>query len=151
MTPVRRVEQLAEAVVAHGDVGRDERARTVPGPAGDDAEPGLAPRRRGAGVDLVDPGQRGRLGQEPPLERLHGGGGPLDLDEHPLAVVADVPREAERRRQPVHEGPEPDALDHAPDPEVHPRRGARTGGGDGRGHRVRPSVTAASRWSRPKL
>ncbi len=117
--PVGGVEQLPEAVVAQGRIGRDERAHRGVGPALDDPEPRFAQDFGVRGLDRIDPGQRGRLTPEPGFEGADGGRGTFDFDEDAVGVVADVTGEGTLAGQPVHERPVADALDDAPDPDAH--------------------------------
>ena len=78
--------------------------------------------------------------------------GALHLDEHTLAVVPHVARQAESSRQTVDVGPEPDPLDETGHAESEAdRRPLRDQVGHAPGPLRRPSVTAASRCIRPKL
>ena len=152
---VRRVPQLGQAVVADGDVGRDEGAQGTLTGALDDVEPDARGRWARGRIDGGDPRQRGRLGDHSAQAFLDRGRWPLDLHEDALGVVADVPGQPELVGQPAHEGPETDSLHDARYPDPSPYRGLRGGvsglSGHGVGCRRRPRVTAASRCIRPKL
>ncbi len=146
---IGRLVQLAQAIRAHGDVGRDERATARACLALDDAEPARADHDDRLRLHRVDAGERRALGDQPSLERGHIRRVALDLDEHPVGVVADMAVEAEPCGQPVDVRPEAHALHDTtnPYPVANPR--ARP---ECRFHQARrPSVTAASRCSRPKL
>ena len=134
--------ELAEAVVAHRHVGRDERAAGGRGVALDDVEVALPHRDDRFRLDGVDAGERRSLDDESPLERGDPGRVALHLDEHAVGVVADVPAEMQSRGQAVHERPEADPLNH-PAHADSMANGARVD--RVRRHAGRPSVTAASR------
>ena len=59
---------------------------------------------------------------QPGEERLDRAGGALDLDEHAVGVVAHPAGQPQAGRQPVHERPEPDPLDHPGDPDPGPHQ-----------------------------
>ncbi len=149
---VRRIGHLGHAVVADGDIGRHEGPHGAVSGALDDAEPDLLRCRASHGVDTEDPGQRRRVGDQTRRESLDHVGRTLDLDEHALGVVADVPGETQLAGQAVHERSEAHPLDDPDHPDAAPHRGVRRGQ---RGHTAswlrRPRVTAASRCIRPKL
>lgn len=105
--------QFAEAVVAHGDVGRDERPAGRRDVAVDDVEAALADHFDRRRLDGVDAGERRPLDDEPVLERGDPGRVSFDLDEHAVGVVADVPTETQPRCQAMHEWPKAHALNHA--------------------------------------
>ena len=70
-----------------------------------------------AGVHALDARERRRLGGQAAHERGDDVRLALDLDEHAALVVADQPGDAELVREPVHVGPEADALDRPLDPQ----------------------------------
>jgi hypothetical protein len=139
---IGRVVELAEAVVAHGDVGRDERATGRLGVAVDDVELALPHRHDRFRLDGVDAGERGPLDDESALERGDSGRIPLHLDEHAIGVVPDVPAELQgvAKRWTNGRKPTPCTTTAHADPVANGARVDR-----GRRHAGRPSVTAASR------
>ena len=150
--PVGRVEQLGQAVVTDGEVGRDERAgrrrrvgsRRWRTPARRSGAPARARRRRHA--------PRGAPRRPVGRGTRRAAAGPLDLDEDAVGVVADVAGQAERGGQAVDEGPEPDPLDQTGHPDAEADRRPRSWPGRSAPSPLRrPSVTAASRCIRPKL
>ena len=152
---VAGIEQLAHAVIADCDVRRDEGADGGRALAPDDAEGPLPPRLDRRRLDGVDAGERRRITGEAQLEGFERGRVALDLDEHALGVVADVAAEAQSGGQPMDERPEADTLHDAAHPESTAHHGGCGEPGRSRAgmplRSARPSVTAASRWSRPKL
>ncbi len=116
VTPVIRVEELPQAVVAGCDVGRDERALRGCAALGDrEACPaGRFDDGERDGLDLSEPrrlaAQLGSEGFERPRFTLR-----FDHDAAP--VVSHEPRELVASREAVHEGPKADALDDAADDE----------------------------------
>ena len=118
--PVGRVEQLAQAVLAGGDVGGDERGR---GPAArglDDLEAGRRQRLDGLREHPLDDRQRRRVVAQAGEERRDALRRPLHLHQHAALVVEHEPVERQLAGEPVHERPEADPLHHA----LHPRAGA---------------------------
>ena len=108
-----RVEQLAEAVLARGDVGRHQDLALAARRAVQDRELALP---EGAQVDvreLLDHRQRRRLAHQHVDEARDRLAVALDLDHRAARIVGDVAREAQARREGVGEGAEPDAL-HQP-------------------------------------
>ena len=112
VAPVGRVEQLAHALVAGGDVRRDQ-CRAARGPARDDAEGALATRRQRLRDDRLDSCERRRLRPQTLGERLERALLALDLGHDAVAVVQDEAAEPAPRGEPVDERPEADALDDA--------------------------------------
>ncbi len=121
------VEQLGQAGVAGRDVGRDRRVRAAVARARADHEAGFADVRHRDARHRLDVRERRRLRTQPLHERLDGRA--LDLDQHALGVVEHEPRQPAGRREPVDEGPEPDALDDAGHPRADPQRRAPRAGG----------------------
>ena len=117
---IGRVEELAQAVVARRDVGRDQR-RPSGSHAVDDPELGLADRGQRLGRHRLDPGERGRAFLQRDREAIELIA--FDLDQHPVAVVQHVAAKAVLAGEAVDEGPEADALDDAPRPVPAPRDG----------------------------
>jgi hypothetical protein len=113
------VEELTEAVLARGDVGRDERAlprRLARG----DRELGLAAQRQRLHRDRVDAGQARRLVPNGLRKHVEHRRRSFRLDHHAVAVVEDEADEAVSSREAVHERPEPDALHDAAHPKPPP-------------------------------
>ena len=113
MAAVGGVEQLAQAVVARGRVGRDERGRRAVSLALDDREARGARGRDVGGRDPLDRGERRRLAGEPLEERVDRRRLALGLQQHAALVVEHPAREPQLAGEAVHERPEPDAL-HRP-------------------------------------
>jgi len=129
------VAHLGEAVVAGGEVGREEAvrgcaglARSAVGPALFDGEAhrGRVPVGRGAGDILegdrfadqaLHPGARWGLGSQASGEGIERLGRPGRLDLHSAGGVAHATGQAEFRGEPPHEGPEAHTLHHALDHE----------------------------------
>jgi hypothetical protein len=120
VAPIRRVEQLGEAVTAGGRVRRDQCVSFPAGVAGRDREARLLGRRERPHRDVFDHCQRWRLLDQSVAERVDIGGPALDLDVDAFHIVADESGEVQPRRQREHEGPEADALDDALDPDASP-------------------------------
>ena len=105
--PVGGIEQLAPAIIASGDVRRDEH-RAATRDTRLDAERRLAPRHVFRPAHLVDARER-------PLanlvdEALEQGALALDLDENASGAVANKSGQAETARKTVDEGAEPYSL-----------------------------------------
>ena len=91
VAPVGGVEQLGQAVVAGGGVGRD-RVRHLARPAGQDAKARLAGERPCTRrLQMLDAGERRRVGLQPSFESCERGRRTLDLDRDALCVVEDPP------------------------------------------------------------
>ena len=112
VAPVRRVEELTQAVGAGGHVGRHER-RPSCRRAGRDRERPLAESAKALRVEGLETGQTRRLLLKRDRERVEGAGRPLDLDHDAVSVVSDVAAELEPCRQAMDERPEADTLDDA--------------------------------------
>ena len=149
---VGRVEQLGQAVIAHGHVRRHERRGPALVLAFDDTKPGVANDRDLGRLDVEHPRQRRSLPDQPGVKPGDLEGAALDLDEYAVGVVADVSGEEQFVGQAMHKRTEPNPLYHTRDPDPVPDRPLRRRRGD---HPVRtcflPRVTAASRCIRPKL
>ena len=120
------VEQLGQAGVAGRDVGRDRGVRAAVAGAGADREAGFAGVRHRDARHRVHVRQRRRLRTQPLHERLDGRA--LDLDQHAVGVVEHEPRQPKLDREPVDEGPEPDALHDAGHPRADPHASSTSGG-----------------------
>ncbi len=99
VAPVGRVEQLPQAVLAGGRVGRDRRLGLAVALAGDDPKAVLP---GGLHVPCVDPlhrRQRRRLGGEPVEEPGHRALLTLDLQQHTVLVVEHPPADLGLLRQ----------------------------------------------------
>ncbi len=125
VTAVARVEELAEAGVAGGDVGWDE-SRSPSRAAWGDRKSRLARHRGETRRHPVDSCEARRVGEQRVGERVESAGLSFRLDQHSFAHVLDEPGQVVPVRQAVHERPEADALDDAPDDETAtlPRRHA---------------------------
>ena len=112
ITAVRGVEQLRFALVARGDVRRDEDvARLVF--ALDDLERRIRRLRAGARIDLQDRGPGRGLAFERGAEVVHRSGIALRVDLHVGPLVRDASGQPGADGDPADERPEPDALDDA--------------------------------------
>ena len=144
MAAVGRVGDLGQAALARRRVGRDQRRRLAASARADDPEPVVARRRQRLGGDLVDRGQRGRLGRQPGEQLVDRPGVALDLELHPALVVEHPPAQPELLREPEDVGPEADALDHARDPGAYPP--SRVGSRRRRHQRAPVSISSRSTW-----
>ncbi len=117
VAPVGGVEQLAQAVVAGGDVGREEAL----GRRGRDALLDLEARRQGRGLRLAQRANRHalhvrprrRIGPEAAGQRVEGGGRASGLDLHAPGDVAHPAVQAELGGEAPDERTEAHALDDA--------------------------------------
>ena len=107
---VARVEELAQTVVAGGDVGGDQRRPGSRGALGD-RERGVPERRQRLADNRVYPRQRRRFLLQPGAEGFQTGRIPLGLDHNPVTVVQNEAAERVAAGERVDEGAEPDALD----------------------------------------
>ena len=110
------VEELAKAVVAGGDVGRDQCGAALR-LTDRDPELGLAERHARPGLDGVDLGKRRRLVDQRLLEQIERRRVALDLDHDSLAVVQDEAAEVLAACDSVDERAEADSLHDALDHE----------------------------------
>ena len=117
IAPICRVEQLGEAVVARGDVWREE-------PFGGGDRFALFDREAGPGFDLAvrladfhrfDSSSRRRITGQPAREILDCPNRPCGLDHDLTGAIDDGAVQPELGRKPPHERPEADALDNAAD------------------------------------
>ena len=118
--PVRGIAELGQAAGAHGAVGRHQGGPLGPRCARRNREPRTAVWPQVCGHDLVDPRQRRGITFHRGQELRHRGGGPFDLREHALGVVADETGQAKPRRQRVDERAEADPLHRPGDPHRYP-------------------------------
>ena len=130
--PVAPVEQLAEAVVACGDVRGDQRGPGGVVFGGDDAEGGVTGLVDGCVVEFadlhgLDAGGRGRVVAKRDSERGDGGVGAGGLDVHAVAGVEHPAADAVRERLSVDERAHADALDDAGYMDVRTRHGGSSG------------------------
>jgi hypothetical protein len=114
---VRRIEELAQAVVAGGDVRWHEGACTR-GPARHDPEASFAARGHGLGSHGGDVGERRGFCAERAHERLELRRLAFHLDHDALTVVQDEAGQPVPTGESIHERPEADALDDALDTEA---------------------------------
>ncbi len=134
VTAVGQVPELPQAVGADVRVGRDERVGAAQIHAAADLE--VVVSRGGLGerllADARDPRERRRRLDERAQERLDRLVAGLQLEQHAAGVVEDPAARPDGAGEPVHEGPEADALDDARDPESaghdHRPRVSRVGG-----------------------
>jgi hypothetical protein len=113
------IEQFAQALVAGGDVRRDER-RARAADAGLDYELAVAAHREPAGEERIHARQGRCLADESRREGVDGAGLALGLDHQPAPVVEHEAPQLVVERQPVNEGPEPHPLHQPADPEPAP-------------------------------
>jgi hypothetical protein len=118
---VAGIEQLAQAVVAGGAVGRDGCARLARARALADKEAGLPGRLDRLRRHVLDARERRRLVRKTGEETLDGVAIGLDLEQHPARVVQDVAVQPHLLGKAVDVGPEADSLDRP----VHARADAR--------------------------
>ena len=111
------IPELAEAVVAGGDVGRDEGSLGCGRAALHDREARGSSRRDGSRAHPLDDREGRCLGGECRLELRQPLDRSLDLDEDPFAVVADETGQVQLMGESVDVGAEPDALHDAVDAE----------------------------------
>ena len=107
---IRGIEDLAQAIVAGGDIRKDERDQRPVGRALADLEPGIAARVEPRCFQALDCGARRPFGKEPRQEAVEGETIPLDLDAHPLRRVAHPSLEVQRDGETVDKRSEADAL-----------------------------------------
>ena len=131
---VGRIEQLAEAVVAHGAVGADRRAREAAAAVEDRKAVGTGHRGTRADVDAVDARQRRRFVAHAPREELDHRRVPLHFDGDAAGIVAHPARERHFRREPVDERAKAHTLHDAAHLDALAHR--RTGEGDRSVHSV---------------
>ena len=113
VTAVVRVEQLGDAVVADGDVGRNRGSGTGDRLAVDDAKAAVA-HAVGADIDDVDSTdrcQRRRLSAQPATEFVDARGRSLHFEEDRARIVADESGKPKLAGDPVDERAEPHPLD----------------------------------------
>ena len=111
-----RVEELAQARVAGGGVGRDEPIAGGAFDADVDVEPGEPVDVLGRPADVVHHGERRRGARRaPPRTHRATGRRPFQVDLDHTVGVADPARQAVPLRQPPDERPEPHALHDAAD------------------------------------
>jgi hypothetical protein len=113
------VEELGQAPIAGGDIGRDRGSGCLPA-ALLDPEKRFAHNWDSLGGEHADPCERRRVVAERARELVEAHRFPLDLDDDPPAVIEDVPAKIQPRCEAVHERPEPDALDYPGDPKAAP-------------------------------
>ena len=118
---VGRVEQLGLAGGAERAVGRHRLAPAGPAQARPDAEPVASRGTAGDAFHVLDSRQGWRFPAQPAHEGHHLVLGALDLDLDLARGVANPAGQPVAHREPVDEGTEPYALDHASD--VDPERG----------------------------
>ncbi|CAN5655019.1 hypothetical protein BH20ACT2_BH20ACT2_15910 [soil metagenome] len=132
---VRRVVDLCQARRAGGRVDAHRHGGGAGVVGGHDAK--ALPRRRGdrRGDHRRHPGEWRRIGAQRLVERGHGLGRALDLDQHTGGVVAHEAVESQCHRPPVHERPETHPLHRPghPDPGSHDARRRRSHPPVGRG------------------
>ncbi len=118
---VGRIEELAQALVAGGDIGRDQ-CRAGCGGALGDREGGLAPTRDDGLGHLLDMRQRRSLALEREAEVVKGARVALRLDDDTRPVVQHEAAEPVAAGEAVDERTEADALDysrHSVSPTLH--------------------------------
>jgi len=118
---VRRVEQLAQAVGTRGDVRQHER-RLLTGRAFADLEARQADRVEHRRLETLDHGAGWTLLHQARAKLVQARRRSLDLDGDARRGVDHPPGQTHARREPVHEGPEADALDRAADRDSEPMR-----------------------------
>ena len=118
--PVRRIEQLGEAIGAGGAVRRDERVRLARALARDDLESRLRSRRDSADLDPLDQRQRRRLARQSHGEAIERAAVALHLDQHPALVVQHEAVQPELVGQPEDVGAEADSLHDSLDAHAQP-------------------------------
>ncbi len=113
ITPVRRVGDLGGAGGAGGGV-RHHPGSDGAGGTGQDVEAGPGQGLgQGSPFHGIDAGQNGTLFYQPAAKGVQVLLVRLDADQHPLAVIAHVPRQAQVPRQPPDGRPEADTLHQA--------------------------------------
>ena len=143
VTPVAWVEQLGDAVVTHGDVGRNRCLGTGNHSTGHDPE--LAPVggvcRQVRHADRGDAGQRRGLRTQPATELCHPRAFALHLEKDRAGIIADEPGQAELAGDPVDERTEANPLNNTGHGEALPDLGTGDVGPQqqgGIGHLTRP-------------
>ncbi len=131
------IEQLAQASLARGDVGRDEPVTALADPALHDREPVEPLGWNWSPPDLLDPSERRRLTRDRRTEPFEYGRLRFCVDPHDAGVVADPSPNPKAVRESPYERPEADALDYASDLDLASGRLSRTPGRDP-GHRRPP-------------
>jgi hypothetical protein len=126
VAPVGRVEQLVQALVARGDVARDQCA-TVHRQARQNRELPLAPQRLRLAAHPLDLRERRRLRLEGKGERVDSLCVTLDLHDDAGPVVQHEACEPVPHGQAVHERAEADPLDGAGDFEAATHGGGHEG------------------------
>jgi hypothetical protein len=111
--PVRRIQQLPQAIRARRRIRRNPRAHPPQHLAGNNPEsrlsqspPTPAPQSNRSAPAAAPPPQ-------PRQKRLHPLRRPLNLNRHAIRIVPDEPRQPLLLRQPVNKRPEPHSLHHA--------------------------------------
>ena len=112
VAPVGRIEELAHAVVAGGDVGRDQ-GGTGRGGALGDREGGLTATRNDGLGHLVDPRQRRSLLLERQAEAVEGTRVAFRLDDDAHPVVQHEAPKPVAAGEAVDERTKADALDYS--------------------------------------
>jgi hypothetical protein len=110
VAPVGLVEQLAQAVGARGDVGRDELEFARRGVRGKDAEAKQRAWVTGLDIDMLDPRQRRGVPLQRLDEGLQRGIGSADLDLDAGGGVADPAFQPEGESPVVHKRSEANSL-----------------------------------------
>ena len=113
ITPVGGIEQFAQAVIAGGGIGRDERAAFLPFLAVADGKGVIVARRYQLYCHGIDARQGRRLFSQRPLEAVERLVSALDLDDHTLAIVQHESDKAPAPRLSIDERPEANALHNA--------------------------------------
>src|SRR5918912_4481104 len=114
VTPVCRIKELREAVLAGGDIRRDQGAAPAPFPALLHPEVSLLTHRERSPGHGLDHGQRWSFFLYLPQEAVQLLRRALGLDVDPFGVVAHQPGKPTPPRQSVDEGPKAHALHDAP-------------------------------------
>jgi hypothetical protein len=113
--PVRRTEELTEAIVTHRQIRRYSRRRTAVGSARSNLEVIDAGEGRTADIDARDHGRPRKSRPELARKRVDRIWRSLDVDLHSNICVDHPPGQPVRLRQPEDERSKSDTLHDSPD------------------------------------
>jgi len=110
ITPVRRIDNLREAVRASHGIGHHARLHRTANAWHDTEIVNFGNRHPFMALDRIDPCKRRAFGAQAGQKLLHRPDIATGVDQHAIAVVTDIAAQPAVMREPPHGGPEADTL-----------------------------------------